>query len=141
MLRGINKQQIFFDEQDCKKFIKTLIACKKISGFKLYAYCLMPNHIHLLLKAENEKELEIVFNNLIDFMETSNLNLRASSKKLLKQFINLKLCIFDKFNPEKEKQIEEEKKKKEEEEELKNKESKEKNENLNENKDKEEKKE
>ena len=54
MLRGINKQQIFFDEQDCKKFIKTLIDCKKISGFKLYAYCLMPNHIHLLLKAENE---------------------------------------------------------------------------------------
>ena len=61
-------------------------------------------------------------------MESSNLNLRASSKKLLKEFINLKLCIFDKYNQEKEKQIEEEKKKKVEEE-LKNKDKKEKNEN------------
>ena len=50
MLRGINKQQIFFDEQDYKKFISVLIACKKIDSFQLYAYCLMPNHIHLLIK-------------------------------------------------------------------------------------------
>ena len=86
------------------------------------------NIIPKILKFLNEKELEIVFNNLIDFMESSNLNLRASSKKLLKEFINLKLCIFDKYNQEKEKQIEEEKKKKVEEE-LKNKDKKEKNEN------------
>ena len=54
MLRGINKQQIFFDAQDYKKFIQILIDCKEISKFELYAYCLMDNHIHLLMK-ENEE--------------------------------------------------------------------------------------
>lgn len=54
MLRGINKQQIFEDEEDCDKFIQTLKDCKAVSEFKLFAYCLMGNHIHLLIKEEKE---------------------------------------------------------------------------------------
>jgi REP element-mobilizing transposase RayT len=49
MLRGINRQTIFEDEEDCIKFIDTLQQGKEKSGFPLYAYCLMGNHIHLLL--------------------------------------------------------------------------------------------
>lgn len=60
MLRGINQQQIFEDEEDNQKFVEVLKDCKLISGFKIYAYCLMGNHIHLLLKAENES-LEQIF--------------------------------------------------------------------------------
>ena len=60
MLRGINQQQIFEDEEDNQKFVEVLKDCKLISGFKVYAYCLMGNHIHLLLKAENEN-LEQIF--------------------------------------------------------------------------------
>lgn len=41
MLRGINQQQIFEDEEDCEKFIQVLKECKAISGFKIFAYCLM----------------------------------------------------------------------------------------------------
>jgi len=55
MLRGINRQIIFWDEEDNEKFIQILTECKKISGFELYGYCLMGNHIHLLMKEENEK--------------------------------------------------------------------------------------
>lgn len=40
MLRGINKQQIFEDEEDCDKFIQILKECKAVSEFKLFAYCL-----------------------------------------------------------------------------------------------------
>lgn len=54
MLRGVNRQQIFKDEEDCERFIQIIKDCKKISEFKLYAYCLMENHIHLLLKVEKE---------------------------------------------------------------------------------------
>ena len=54
MLRGINKQQIFTCEKDYEKFIFALKDCKQISKFKLYAYCLMGNHIHLLIKEEDE---------------------------------------------------------------------------------------
>lgn len=56
MMRGVNKQQVFFDKQDYKKFIQILIDCKRISKFELYAYCLMPNHIHLLIK-ENDEDI------------------------------------------------------------------------------------
>ena len=59
MLRGTNKQKIFFDTQDCNKFIQILIDCKKVSKFELYAYCLMNNHIHLLIK-ENDENISTV---------------------------------------------------------------------------------
>lgn len=54
MLRGTDKQNIFNDEQDYKKFIEILYECKIISKFELYAYCLMGNHIHLLIKEKDE---------------------------------------------------------------------------------------
>ena len=54
MLRGINRQQIFMDDEDYRRLLRTLSDCKRISGFELYAYCLMPNHIHLLIHAQSE---------------------------------------------------------------------------------------
>jgi REP element-mobilizing transposase RayT len=47
ILRGINKQVIFEDEQDKERFMWCL-------QYKLYGYCLMNNHIHLLIKEGNE---------------------------------------------------------------------------------------
>ncbi len=54
MLRGVNRQQIFEDEEDSVCFLDILAECKQISEFELYAYCLMGNHVHLLLKVQNE---------------------------------------------------------------------------------------
>ncbi len=54
MLRGINKQQIFEDEEDNQQFLQILQDCKEISKFRLYAYCLMGNHVHLLIQETNE---------------------------------------------------------------------------------------
>ena len=50
MLRGNNKQIIFLNATDYSKFLTILRECRHKDGFELYAYCLMPNHIHLLLK-------------------------------------------------------------------------------------------
>ena len=60
MLRGINQQLIFEDEEDNEKFLEVLKDCKAVSEFKLFAYCLMGNHVHLLIKTEKE-ELEQIF--------------------------------------------------------------------------------
>ncbi len=60
MLRGIGKQNIFEDDLDKKKFIQILAESKEKSEFKLYAFCLMNNHVHLLLKVEKDP-LEIIF--------------------------------------------------------------------------------
>ena len=50
MLRGINQQQIFQETEDYNKFIEIVKECKQTKDFNIYAYCLMGNHVHLLLK-------------------------------------------------------------------------------------------
>ena len=52
MLRGINQQQIFEDSEDYEKFLQILKDCKAVSEYKLFAYCLMGNHIHLLIQED-----------------------------------------------------------------------------------------
>ena len=54
MLRGVNQQQIFFDEEDYLHFTDLLGRYKRTCGFRLYAYCLMGNHVHLLMKTGAE---------------------------------------------------------------------------------------
>ncbi|NLW90996.1 MAG: transposase [Syntrophomonadaceae bacterium] len=54
MMRGINRQCIFEEEEDYEKFIETIKRYKEISGYEIYAYCLMSNHVHLLLKVGEE---------------------------------------------------------------------------------------
>ena len=60
VLCGNNKQRIFEDTEDYEKFMSVLFKYKKICGFVLYAWCLMPNHIHILLKVKNEP-LSMIF--------------------------------------------------------------------------------
>jgi len=63
MLRGINHQNIFEDRGDYWKFLKLLrmqAFPEDKSGKKspphiiIYAYCLMPNHVHLLVRELDE---------------------------------------------------------------------------------------
>lgn len=54
MLRGVNRQTIFEEEEDRIKFLETLKKYKNISKYQLYSYCLMDNHVHLLLKEVEE---------------------------------------------------------------------------------------
>ena len=59
-MRGINRQRIFEDEEDYKKYLWELKRFQGICGYQLYAWCLMPNHIHILIREGNEP-LEQVF--------------------------------------------------------------------------------
>ena len=60
MQRGIDRQQIFEEPQDYLTFLQILLDCRTMCGFKLYAYCLMGNHVHLLIKVERDP-LETIF--------------------------------------------------------------------------------
>ncbi len=60
MLRGINQQQIFEDEEDYQKFIEIIENYQAICEYKVFAYCLMGNHIHLLMEFKKEP-IEQVF--------------------------------------------------------------------------------
>lgn len=60
MLRGINKQDIFYEEKDYLKFQEIIRKTKKSYLYQLYSYVLMPNHIHLEIKDENYKISRII---------------------------------------------------------------------------------
>lgn len=59
ILRGINRQQIFEDEEDNFRFLETLSKYKQQCGYEIYAYCLMGNHIHILIK-EGKENLTLI---------------------------------------------------------------------------------
>lgn len=54
ILRGINKAQIFYEDKDFRHFEKLLNRYKRKCNFQLLSYCLMGNHIHLLMKVNSE---------------------------------------------------------------------------------------
>ena len=48
--RGIEKGSIFKDDMDRKRFISRLEKCVDQTGITVYAWALMPNHVHFLLR-------------------------------------------------------------------------------------------
>ncbi len=54
LLRGKNGQDIFRDDEDNARFLDTLYLCKEKSRIEVYGWCLMRNHVHLLIKEGSE---------------------------------------------------------------------------------------
>lgn len=54
MARGINRDPIFHDAEDFRHFLTILDHTRLPDAFALFAYCLMDNHIHLLLREQSD---------------------------------------------------------------------------------------
>lgn len=63
MLRGVNRQIVFFWPDDYQHFMTYLLRARDTTtagepvsqpNFQVYAYCLMDNHVHLLLHLDEE---------------------------------------------------------------------------------------
>lgn len=54
MMRAINRQAIFEDDEDKEKFLETIKNLQKIGKYEVYSYCVMDNHVHLLIKETSE---------------------------------------------------------------------------------------
>lgn len=65
VLRGINKQTIFYDDEDREVFLNRIKLAKEKKDFKVYAFCLMNNHIHLLIKEEEYDTLGNIFRRIL----------------------------------------------------------------------------
>jgi len=55
--RGNGRQQVFEKDGDYKSFIDLMVAAKERHAVMVYAYCLMPNHFHLLISPEKGEDL------------------------------------------------------------------------------------
>ena len=54
MLRGVNRDPIFLDDEDRVRFLVALDTARELSGCRVLAYCLMDNHVHLVLRTGAE---------------------------------------------------------------------------------------
>jgi putative transposase len=58
--RGNNRQALFKEREDFEKFLSLIREYKLIYPFELYNYCLMRNHLHLLIKILKGDDLKKV---------------------------------------------------------------------------------
>ena len=108
--KGIDNQEIFYDDSDRKKFLKNLKEAKNEFDFKLNAYCLMGNHIHLVLIINNEHLSNAIKNILIKYVLYFNKKYnrigplfqdRFKSKNVESLNYFLEVCRYVHRNPEK----------------------------------------
>lgn len=62
--RGNQKQRVFLEDSDFEKYLELLKHYKRKYKFKMYAFCLMPNHVHLILEVNKPTELAKIMQGL-----------------------------------------------------------------------------
>lgn len=73
MLRGIDKRNIFINDSDYEKFIEYIKKAKEKTEFTAYGYCLMTNHVHMLIKTESEEIGNIVRRITVGYAQYHNI--------------------------------------------------------------------
>ena len=110
IIKGIDSQDTFYDEQDRKYFLKQIMKVKKEFQNEIYSYCLMTNHIHMVIKCEEKnlsksmQSLQIRYVHYFNkkYERTGNLfQNRFKSKCVENQKYFLDVCRYVHRNPEK----------------------------------------
>ena len=47
----------FFSDDDCREYLRLMSASCARSGTEVWAYCLMPNHVHLIMVPQHADEV------------------------------------------------------------------------------------
>jgi putative transposase len=55
--RGNNRERVFLDKEDYKKYLSLLETYSEEKETPILAYCLMPNHVHLLVRPSEDNGL------------------------------------------------------------------------------------
>jgi putative transposase len=59
--RGNRREQVFFGEDDYRAYLQLIAAAARSSGAEVWAYCLMPNHVHFIMTPAHEDGLRATF--------------------------------------------------------------------------------
>lgn len=62
--RGNNRQAVFKEEEDFDTYLKTVSRFKQKYSFKLYGYCLMNNHTHLIIEPTKSNTLSKIIQSI-----------------------------------------------------------------------------
>ena len=110
IIKGIDEGTIFYDDEDRSVFLNKLKITKKKYKYKVLAYCLMNNHVHLVISIENENLSKGIQSLIIRYASYFNrkydrkgpfVQNRFNSKKVESQRYFLEVCRYVHRNPEK----------------------------------------
>lgn len=73
--RGNRRQKTFFSNEDYRTYIDLIADARHEVGFEVWAYCLMPNHVHLVIVPNEPDSLANLFR-LAHRRYTRRINLR-----------------------------------------------------------------
>ena len=63
-VRGNSRQAVFRNDNDYEKYLEFVKRCKRKYKFRVFGYCLMSNHIHLLIEVAIAKTLSSAMSSL-----------------------------------------------------------------------------
>lgn len=110
ILKGIDGQNIFYDNQDRNFFLEQISITKQNFNYAIYSYCLMSNHVHMVIKCNDEalskaiQSLSIRYVCYFNHKYERNGTLfqgRFKSKNVETQKYFIDLCRYIHRNPEK----------------------------------------
>jgi putative transposase len=62
--RGVRRQRVFFENADFELYLSLLGQWVRAAGVAIHAYCLMPNHVHLVVVPQSTTSLATLFRGL-----------------------------------------------------------------------------
>ena len=78
VFRGVGRQRLFLDESDYKRMLRRVAEAVELFGVRLYLYCLMGNHVHLLLETPRSNLSQFMSSVLTGYSVYFNLKHRRS---------------------------------------------------------------
>ena len=110
MIKGIDGQNIFYDDKDRRNFLRKFLENKKEFNYAVYSYCLMTNHVHMVIKCKDEFLSKSMQSLMIRYVRYFNkkyqrtgslVQSRFKSKCIENQKYFLEVCRYIHRNPEK----------------------------------------
>ena len=108
IIRGVDKQDVFYEDKDRYKFLKELANTKEKYKFQLCAYCLMDNHVHLVIHDRNQNLSKSIQSLMIRYTSYFNqkedrigylVQGRFLSKNIMNQKYFVNVCRYIHQNP------------------------------------------
>ena len=110
IIKGNNDSLIFYDDMDRNVFLDRIKLTKEEFKYKVYAYCLMSNHVHMVIEVPNENLSKAIQSLTIRYVSYFNkkydrkgpfVQNRFKSKNIENQRYFLEVCRYVHRNPEK----------------------------------------
>ena len=98
LFRGVNQQNIFEEKQDYIKLQEIILDVKEEMDFKIYAYCFMTNHVHLVIHEKNLKDVSLIMKRILTkYARWYNIKYRRSGALIANRYKSVPVEVDEYF--------------------------------------------